>query len=128
MYAELFDGLRGYYASYRSRRADAGFHAAMTLSFIFGCSLGSVITLADFALHKNLAWSAEFFANKVLLVGIGIGIACAHVLFGKYAGRYSSIDPSNSSKWKGYMWVYACASIVLLVSSIIVVLISKSQR
>jgi hypothetical protein len=126
MYTELFDGLRGYYASYRSRRADAGYNAAMTLSFIFGCNLGSVITLTDFALHKNLTWSVEFFANKVLLVGIGIGIAFAHVLFGKRTGRYSSIDPSNSSKWKGYMWVYASASIFLLLSSIIVAFILKS--
>ncbi len=77
------------------------------------CNLASVITLINYTLHKNLIWSVEFFANNLFVIGIGIGIAWAHVWFGRRTGHYSSVAPSDSSTWKRYIAVYASARIEL---------------
>ena len=79
MFAEMFDGLRSYYAGYESRRAAAGFHAAATLSFIACIAIGSGLTLADYALHGNTSRSVTFFEHKVLLLALGALIGYARV-------------------------------------------------
>lgn len=118
MYAEIFDGLRGYYAMYENRRAAAGFHAAMTMSFICSINIGVIIALVDYFVNGNLSRSVAFFQNKILLILVGIGIAYAHVLFGKYTGRYDSVDPAKSSRWKRYLIVYGCTSAALLFGAV----------
>lgn len=122
MYTELFDGLRGYYASYPTRRKAAGFHAAMSLSFLACCNLSSITTLADFALHRNIDWTLELAGKKALLLAVGVVVALAHVWFGKSTGLYASKAPAKSARWKRQITLYACVSAILFLSMLGVVL------
>ena len=123
MYTQIFDGLRSYYLKFNSRRSAAGYHAAMTMSFLFCVNFGAIITLTDCMLHNNLKWATFFFENKALLILLGIGVAYAHVQFGKLTGRYNSIEPADSARWKLYIMLYAGVSILMVVGAVAVSLL-----
>ena len=123
MYTEIFDGLRSYYARYPSRRAAAGFHAAMTMSFICGVALTATLTLGDYLIHGHISWSVALFSNKLLLMLVGVAIACVHVQFGKYTGRYNSVEPCNPPRWKTYFGVYAFSAGLLLLGAVVISLL-----
>jgi hypothetical protein len=118
-YAQIFEGLRGYYAKYPSRRGAAGFHAAMTMSFICGIALAGGITVTDYLLHRNIDWSVALSGRKFLLLLAGVVIAYAHVQFGKSTGRYTSVAPAEPSRWKRYLCIYAGFSGLLFAGALI---------
>jgi hypothetical protein len=125
MYAEIFDGLRAYYAGFPSRRATAGFNAAATLSFVFGANAASLLTVGDYLLNGNQKWSMHLFEYKSLFLLFGGVVACAHVLFGKHTGRYNSVEPARSSRWKRYLAIYVCCSVALTIGTIILTVLTR---
>lgn len=122
MYTAIFDGLRSYYASYQSRRTAAGFHAAMTMSFLFSITTVSAVTLADYFINGRLHWSVALFANKLLSIVVGVVIAYGHVQFGKQTGRYNSLEPVRAPHWKSYLWTYVIGATALFIGAIRVAL------
>jgi hypothetical protein len=125
MYAEIFDGLRAYYARLPNRRNAAGFESAATLSFIFGANAASLLTVGDYLLNGNQNWSMHLFGYKSLVLLFGCVVAYAHVLFGKHTGRYNSVEPARSSRWKRYLFVYVCASIALTLGTILLTVLTR---
>ncbi len=123
VYREIFDGFRSYYAGYESKRAAAGYHAAMTMSLIFCLNVGSILILSDHFMNGSQRWTTELFGNKWLLLLIGIGIGYLHVMFGKRTGRYDHTGPASSSSWKRYLGVYATSSVIMFLCAIIVLLL-----
>jgi hypothetical protein len=125
MYTALFDGLRSYYARYPSRRAAAGFDAAMSLSFICCVNVGSLLVVGDFLLTGSSDRAFELSGNKILLLALGIAIAVLHVVFAKRTGRYNSVAPVDSPRWKRYLWVYGAVSAGLFVAAMAVAVIGS---
>ena len=123
MYTEIFEGLRSYYARYPSRRSAAGFHAAMTLSFLFCVAITAAVTLADYFINGNILWSVELFGNKLALIATGIAVAYAHIQFGKRTGRYNSVELLSPSHWQIYFAIYAGTAAILLLSAVLVALV-----
>jgi hypothetical protein len=122
VYTEIFDGLRIYYAGYESRRAAAGFHAAMTMSFLFCITIGAALPIADYLINGTIDWSVALFANKPLLILAGVLSAYAHVKFGKETGRYSSVEPVPVPHWKVYLSFYATCTTLLFFGAILLAL------
>jgi hypothetical protein len=118
VYTEIFDGLRNYYAGYESRRAAAGFNAAMAMSFLFCITITAALPIADYFINGSIEWSVALFANKPLLILAGIIIAYAHVRFGKRTGRYNSAEPAPAPHWKAYLSLYATGTTLLFVVAI----------
>ena len=128
MYTAMFDGLRSYYARYPSRRDAPGFYSAMSLSFICGLNLASLFTLGDYLLNANVDRSAGLYEHKLLLLTVGLAIAYLHVLFAKQTGRYTSLDPVESSRWKRYLVIYGGCSFALFVAAISATVIATSGK
>ncbi len=118
MYIAIFDGLRIYYARYPSRRASAGFHAAMSMSFLFCCSLIGATTIADYLVSGNLERVTVFYGNKFALLCVGGAIAYAHVLFAKSTGRYNAVDGAAPPHWKSYLSAYTGLAAALTVAAV----------
>jgi len=118
-YAELWDGLRGYYASFSKERKSAGFSAAMALSFLFGVNLASIVSILLLASGQFIYFD-WLFGNTVVLLLFGISDAYAHVRFAKSTGRYNSTDPPQSTTWKRVLTIYAVVTAALFVSAIAV--------
>jgi hypothetical protein len=125
MYSEVFDGLRAYYCGLPNRRSTAGFNSAATLSFIFGVNAASLVTVGDYLLTGNQNWSMRLFEYKGLILLFGGVIAYGHVLFGKHTGRYYSLEPAKSPRWKRYLFVYVCGSIALTLGTIILTVLTR---
>jgi hypothetical protein len=117
VYTEIFDGLRNYYAGYESRRAAAGFHAAMAMSFLFCITIAAALLIGDYFINGTLNRSIALSANKPLLVFMGIVSAYAHIQFGKRTGRYTSVDPVAAPHWKLYLSLYAIGATLLLLGA-----------
>ena len=118
MYTELFGGLRGYYASYPNRKGSAGFEAAMTLSFIGCINVGSLLVLGNFIFDRDTQWADALFANKLLLLVVGIGVVALHVGFAKTTGKYASVEPVTTVRWKRYLVIYGCCSALAFAAAI----------
>jgi len=118
MYTAIFDGLRSYYAGFASRRAAAGFHAAMTMSFLFCVSLAAAAPIAEYLVNGNLDRTVQFYDHKFALVGMGVVVAYAHVLFAKSTHRYQSIDISAPPRWKYYFGAYCFVAAVLFICAV----------
>jgi hypothetical protein len=125
MYTAMFDGLRSYYARYPSRRADPGFNAAATLSFICCVNVASLFVVSEFLLTGDLVRTDALSGNRVLLLALGIGIGLLHVAFAKRTGRYTSVVPVESTRWKGYLWAYGGLSAVLFVVAMTIVVVNS---
>jgi len=124
MYAEIFIGLRSYYARYPNRRKDAGFHAAMTMSFLFSVASVSAFVLVDYGLHGILFWADAVFSRKFFMLLIGAAVAFTHVFYGRYVDQHASAAPSSASRWKAYVFAYAGVAGVLLAGAISVAFMS----
>ena len=125
VYTELFDGLRGYYAEHARTRADAGFQAAASLSFICCVTGTAALTLGDYLINGNIQWSAALYEHKAALLLAGLLVGYAHVQFGKRTGLYNNREPSKSNRWKKYLAVYATVSAALLAGGVLVAFSSR---
>ena len=114
MYTAIFDGLRIYYARYQSRRAAAGFHAAMSMSFLFCCSLIAGTIIADYLVNGSVESIPVIHSNKFALLLVGGAVAYAHVIFAKSTGRYNDIGSVAPAHWKAYLSAYCCLAAGLL--------------
>lgn len=113
-------GITRYYANHASRREAAGFHAAMSMSFLCCIALASGITLPDYFLHGNIERSVVLFAPKFTLLLLGLAIAFSHVQFAKATGHYHTFVPPEPSPWRLYLCVYAAITILLFVGALVV--------
>ena len=120
MYAEIFDGLRGYYAGFESRRDSAGWHAAMSMSMFCCLDVGAAIPIADYLIYGGHDLAGVLYENKLGVLLIGVAIAYAHVLFGKHTGRYKSLEPARSSRWKRYLFIRASITAALMLTAILI--------
>jgi hypothetical protein len=128
IYTEMFDGLRSYYVGHENRRADAGFHATAGLSFICCVAIASAIPLFEYVTRRNIEWSVTLFGNKAALLLIGVAIGYMHVRFAKRTGRYHSLEPAVSARWKKYLSIYASGAALFLTAAMLLALLEARRR
>ena len=126
VYETLFDGLRGWYASYATERSYAGFSAAMALSFLFCVNLISLVTICLLLLDGNLHRVGWLIGNKLLCLLIGVGIATVHVRYAKSTGRYYSTEPPRTPRWKRPLILYCLVTAVFLIGALLGAAASRS--
>jgi hypothetical protein len=118
MYVKLFDGLRGYYCTRPKPLKEAGFQSAMSLSFLCGFNLASLILLAAFA-SRNHQFVDAIFRNRILALPLGAVVAYVHVLWAKSTGLYYDRGATRYSEWARLMMVYVAMTGTLAVAACI---------
>lgn len=115
MYVKLFDGLRGYYCTRPKPVKDAGFQSAMSLSFLCGFNLASVILLAAFASRSHQFVDA-IFRHRILALPLGAVVAYVHVLWAKSTGLYHDRGATRYPEWGRLMIFYVAMTGALAVA------------
>lgn len=118
MYIEILDGLRSHYEKRLKDKGSAGYHAAMSMSFLFGLSAAAIFIIVDAFRSRRLHGLMWLYDHKVWLVVFGIVTAWAHVQYAKTKHVYDKTGPPMSSLWRPWFIGYCIFAALLIVCAL----------
>ena len=119
MYAEMIDGLRSHYETRTKDKASAGYHAAMSMSFLFGVCAAALCVVVDGALTGELGFVIWAHDHWPLIALFGVGTAWGHVRYAKHRNVYHNVGPPKSSAWRSWFAAYCMTALVLLLMAVV---------
>jgi len=97
------------------------------MSMLCCLDFAAAVPIIDVLLTGSDTWIDALYAHPITPLSIGIAIAYAHVLFAKSTGNYYSIEPAKSTRWKRYLAIYICITVILVVSALLVAVTMSRQ-
>lgn len=120
MFAEMFDGLRGFYARAEGADSAPAFSAAMLLAFMCSVNTASLIIIFDLAVHGRLVFVSWMLGHKMIVIAGSVVIGIIHVAAAKRSGLYNRSGPALHTNWaQPFRWYCLITAILFGVGMVL---------
>jgi hypothetical protein len=127
LYAEIFDGLRGYYVRKKGDSSGASFMAVSALSALLVFNVGVTLSLVDILIFGRLVAAPWVLSNRAWIVLASVGAFFLNRGIAKATGVYGRRGPARTTRWVVPFQYYLVATAINFVITTILV-ISRVPR